>query len=389
MTKPSEPSALADQETCAGQAAVPAPEGIPPPAPDAPPRRRASRLIDIAAEAGVHVSTVSRVLNGDPALSIRPETYERVISAARAQGYRPNALARALKQRRTGAMALVVPLLRNPIWTRLQRGALQQARERGYVVMIMEEPTEEPRPPGDYRYLVEESRVDGLLLATALRVPEHHTGMPAIPHVYVNRRGPDPGNDVIMDEAGAMRLFVEYLAGQGHERIALIDGPAEVDTVHRRVAAARRFCTARGIALSVRHAAATEEGGWDAGQRMLRRDPRPTACGVGSLNQLFGLMSALRTAGVGVPAEMSLVSFDEDECLAFMDVPVTSVCMPLSDLGQAAVDALVARIDGQPAADVLIREPIRLLLRDSVAAPPGLRPARAVPLPRAPGRATG
>jgi DNA-binding LacI/PurR family transcriptional regulator len=337
----------------------------------------------------VHVSTVSRVLNGDPALSIRPETYERVLSAARAQGYRPNALARALKQRRTGAMALVVPLLRNPIWTRLQRGALQQARERGYVVMIMEEPTEEPRPPGDYRYLVEESRVDGLLLATALRVPEHHTGMAAIPHVYVNRRGPDPGNDVIMDEAGAMRLFVEYLARQGHERIALIDGPAEVDTVHRRVAAARRFCTARGITLSVRHAAATEEGGWDAGQRMLRRDPRPTACGVGSLNQLFGLMSALRTAGVGVPGEMSLVSFDEDECLAFMDVPVTSVCMPLSDLGQAAVDALVARIDGQPAADVLIREPIRLLLRDSVAAPPGRRPARAVPLPRAPGRATG
>ncbi|HEY3979087.1 MAG TPA: LacI family DNA-binding transcriptional regulator [Streptosporangiaceae bacterium] len=389
MTKPSEPSALADQESCAGQPVPPAAEGSPPPGPDAPPRRRASRLIDIAAEAGVHVSTVSRVLNGDPALSIRPETYERVLSAARAQGYRPNALARALKQRRTGAMALVVPLLRNPIWTRLQRGALQQARERGYVVMIMEEPTEEPRPPGDYRYLVEESRVDGLLLATALRVPEHHTGMPAIPHVYVNRRGPDPGNDVIMDEAGAMRLFVEYLADQGHERIALIDGPAEVDTVHRRVAAARRFCTARGIALSVRHAAATEEGGWDAGQRMLRRDPRPTACGVGSLNQLFGLMSALRTAGVGVPGEMSVVSFDEDECLAFMDVPVTSVCMPLSDLGQAAVDALVARIDGQPAADVLIREPIRLLLRDSVAAPPGLRPARAVPLPRAPGGATG
>ena len=389
MTKPSEPSALADQETCAGQPAPSGPEGSPPPGPDPPPRHRASRLIDIAAAAGVHVSTVSRVLNGDPALSIRPETYERVLGAARAQGYRPNALARALKQRRTGAMALVVPLLRNPIWTRLQRGALQQARERGYVVMIMEEPTEDPRPPGDYRYLVEESRVDGLLLATALRVPEHHTGMPAIPHVYVNRRGPDPGNDVIMDEAGAMRLFVEYLAGQGHERIALIDGPAEVDTVHRRVAAARRFCTARGINLSVRHAAATEEGGWDAGLRMLRRDPRPTACGVGSLNQLFGLMSALRTAGVDVPGEMSVVSFDEDECLAFLDVRVTSVCMPLSDLGQAAVDALVARIDGQPAADVLIREPIRLLMRDSVAAPPGRRPARAVPLQRAPGRTAG
>src|SRR5882724_10439491 len=65
-------------------------------------RRQASRLVDIAEAAGVHVSTVSRVLNGDPALSIRPETYQRIITTARAQGYRPNALARALKRRRTG-----------------------------------------------------------------------------------------------------------------------------------------------------------------------------------------------------------------------------------------------------------------------------------------------
>src|SRR5450755_1002531 len=72
----------------------------------APPRggrRRAPRLVDIAQAAGVHVSTVSRVLNGDPALSIRPETYERILSTAHAQGYRPNALARALKRRRPEA----------------------------------------------------------------------------------------------------------------------------------------------------------------------------------------------------------------------------------------------------------------------------------------------
>jgi DNA-binding LacI/PurR family transcriptional regulator len=374
MTQPREPAA--DQ---------PGPGADAPAQPRrAAPRRRASRLIDIAEAAGVHVSTVSRVLNGDPALSIRPETYERVLAAARAQGYRPNALARALKQSRTGALAMVVPLLRNPIWTRLQRGALQQARERGYVVMIMEELTEEPRPPGDYRYLVEESRVDGLLLATALRVPEHQGCMNAIPHVYVNRRGPDPGNDVIMDEAGAMQLFIDYLTGLGHERIALVDGPAEVDTVHRRVAAARRVCSARGLGLSVRHAPASEEGGWDAAMRVLRREPRPTVCGVGSLNQLFGLLGAMRAEGVSVPADMSVVSFDEDECLAFLDVPVTSVCMPLSELGKQAVDALVSRIDGGPADDVLIREPISLVLRDSVAPPPGGSVAVPVPLPRAP-----
>ena len=67
---------------------------------------------------------------------------------------------------------------------------------------------------------------------------------------------------------------------------------------------------------------------------------------------------------------MSVVSFDEDECLAFLEVPVTSVSMPLPELGGAAVDALIARIEGEPAGDVMVREPMRLLQRASVAPPP-------------------
>jgi len=334
--------------------------------------RRAARLVDIASAAGVHVSTVSRVLNGDPGLSIRPETIERILTTARTQGYRPNALARALRQDRTGALAFVIPLLRNPIWVRLQRGALQRAGERGYAVMMMEEPTEAPRPPGAYRYLVEESRADGLLLATALRLTGTDDGVSAVPHVYVNRRGPDPGNDVVMDEAGAVRLFVDHLASLDHRSVLLIDGPRDVDTVYRRVQAARKYAAARGMQVTIRHAAATEEGGWDTTQRLLHGGQVPSAFGVGSINQLFGVLAALRAAGAGVPGDVSVVSFDEDECLAFLDVPVTSVCMPLAELGAAAVDALIARIEGSPASDVLIREPMHLITRASA----GPAPAR-------------
>ena len=333
-------------------------------------QRRASRLVDIAEAVGVHVSTVSRVLNGDPAQSIRPEVCELILKTARQQGYRPNALARALKRRRTGALAFVIPLLRNPIWVRLQRGALQRAGERGYVVMIMEEPGEHAKPPDDYRYLVEESRVDGLLLATALRIPGHAGGVPAVPHVYVNRRGPDHGNDVVMDEPGAVRLFLDHVTGLGHRSVLLIDGPPEVDTVHRRVSAARRICAARGIALTVRHEAMDEEGGWRGVTRLPRNRALPTACGVGSLNQLFGVLAALRHSGIGVPSQMSVVSFDEDECLAFLTVPVTSVTMPLVALGSAAVDALIARIEREPARDVMVRQPMALVPRDSVTHPP-------------------
>jgi LacI family transcriptional regulator len=331
--------------------------------------RRASRLVDIANAVGVHVSTVSRVLNDDPGLAIRPETLERILNAARIQGYRPNALARALKQDRTGALAFVIPLLRNPIWIRLQRGALQQASERGYVVMMLEQPIEDPKPPDAYRYLVEESRADGLLLATALRMAGQ-APLREVPHVYVNRRGPDRGNDVVMDEAAAVRQFIELVASLGHRSVLLIDGPKDVDTVHRRVTAARRYCASLDLAVTIRHTPATEEGGWETAKRLLSAGPLPTAWGIGSINQLFGALAALRDAEVPVPGEVSVVSFDEDECLAFLDTPVTSVCMPLAELGSAAVDALIARIEGTPASDVLVRGPMFLVSRGSVAAPP-------------------
>lgn len=80
-------------------------------------------------------------------------------------------------------------------------------------------------------------------------------------------------------------------------------------------------------------------------------------------------MAALRAAGVDVPGQMSVVSFDEDECLAFLEVPVTSVAMPLAELGGAAVNQLIARIERQPGGDVMIREPVKLLTRRSVARP--------------------
>ena len=339
-------------------------------------KRRVVRLVDIASAVGVHPSTVSRVLNGEIGHSLRPETVERILAEARARGYRPNALARALRQHRTGALTFVVPMLRNPIWVRLQRGALLRAAERGYVVMIMEEPMEDAKPPGAYSYLVTESRADGLLLATALRSgrgtgsAKPDEALSSVPHVYVNRRGPEPGNDIVMDEAGAVRLFLDHVAGLGHRSVLLIDGRREVDTVYRRVAATRRHCAALGLTAVIRHAAATEAGGFAVIRRLLAAGPLPTAIGVGSIEQVYGVLAALRGARIAVPGMVSLVSLDEDESLAYLDVPVTSICMPLAELGAAAVDALIARIDGTAGSDVLIGEPMSLVSRGSVGPPP-------------------
>jgi LacI family transcriptional regulator len=334
---------------------------------------RRPRLADIAEAVGLHVSTVSRVLNGDASLSIRPETRDRILATARRQRYRPNAMARGLKQARTGALAMVVPLLRNPIWASIQRGALQAAVDGGQVVMILEEPPDRTRPPADYQYLVEESRADGLLIATAQRSVGERSRTPTVPHVYLNRRGPRPGNNVVMDEEKAMCLFVERLSGLGHRRLGVLDGFKTIDTVHRRATAIRRLCAEHGMSAAFVHAEDTEAGGYDATMELLARRDVPTAIGIGNLNQLFGAMKALRERGASVPEDMSLVSFDEDDCLGYLEVPVTSVSMPLEALGAAAVRALIERVDGGPGTDVLLSDPLVLVERDSAAEP---RPAR-------------
>ena len=173
-----------------------------------------------------------------------------------------------------------------------------------------------------------------------------------------------------MDEAGAVRLFLDHVAGLGHRSVLLIDGRREVDTVHRRAAATRRHCAALGLTAVIKHADATEAGGFAVIRRLLAAGPLPTAIGVGSIEQVFGVLAALRDARIAVPGAVSLVSLDEDESLAYLDVPVTSICMPLAELGAAAVDALIARIDGTGGSDVLIGEPMSLVSRGSVGPPP-------------------
>ncbi len=124
------------------------------------------------------------------------------------------------------------------------------------------------------------------------------------------------------------------------------------------------------------HAEDTEACGYEATLRLLSRRDVPTALGVGNLSQLFGVMKALREADASVPRDISLVSFDEDQCLAFLEVPVTSVSMPLFELGAAAVRALITRVDGRAGTDEMITNPLVLIERESTDAPRSTRRLR-------------
>jgi LacI family transcriptional regulator len=338
-------------------------------------QRNTIRLVDVAREAGVHASTVSRVLNDSDRAAVRPETRERILAAALRMHYRPNALARGLKTSVTATVGMLVPSLRNPVYADIVRGAVAEAARLGYAVVLAEDDSTITEQTWDR--LVEEGRIDGILVASAA------PGNPVlqlvagsrVPYVFVNRRVPGSGRNVYMREGDAGRLAAEHLIGLGHVRLAQIAGPLALDTASRRAAGFSDAVVSAGLdPPAIVEARFDERGAYEAMGRLLGSRTRATGVYVSNLNQAIGALACVRRAGVGVPDDMSLVTYDDDPLAEFLEVPLTAIRMPLGELGRLAVGALVAQIDGNPARDLEVTTAPQLVLRASTGAPP--RPDR-------------
>jgi LacI family transcriptional regulator len=335
------------------------------------PAPRRIGLTDVAREAGVHVSTVSRILNGAE-ITVAPETRKRVLDTARRLRYRPQVAGRMLRSASSGALGLLVPSLRNPVWGTVAHGAIARGAEHGLVILIAEDSGDDARQVA-YERLVSEGRIDGLVICSApvgrkmlARMEED-----AIPVVFANRGVPRSNRNVVMDEDGAARLAVEHLAERGHRRIAQIDGPARIDTARRRTRGFRAACRELGIDGLVHNVPFTEEGGYETVRDVLSAGDPPTACIVSNLNQMLGAMAAVTDVGSSFPDKMALVTYDDDPISDFLAPPLTGIRMPMHEMGKAAVDAILGRIEGRPAQDVTVATPPLLVLRGSTGPAPG------------------
>jgi len=339
---------------------------------------RQATLLDVARLAGVHVSTVSRVLTDSPQLNIRPATRARVEAAAAELRYRPNATARALRSASTGALGMLVPSLRNPVYSEIIRGAFERAWERDFVVVLAED-----RGGGEaeraYERLVEQGRIDGLLIAGVRPdslLPGRAAGA-SVPFVFVNRRQLDGGHNVSMREEDAAAMAGEHLLALGHTRLAHVAGPADIDTARRRVAGFLAVARDHRLEPRVIHAAFDERAGHDAMLALLQGADPPTGVFVSNINQAIGALAAARVAGRRIPDDVSLIAYDDDPIGDFLCPPLTAIRMPLHELGAAGVDAIMARIGGRPAADVTVQTVPELVVRASTAeASPRPTPSR-------------
>jgi DNA-binding LacI/PurR family transcriptional regulator len=335
-------------------------------------RPRPARLDDVARAAGVHVSTVSRVINSSGDVAVRPETRQRILDVARELQYRPNAIARGLKLATTGTLGLLVPSLRNPVNSPIIRGAFDRAWERNFVLLLAEDTGESEVAADAYARLVEERRIDGVLIQSARLANPHLESFVSglVPCVFIDRCRPGSNRNVAMRDGDAGRMAAEHFLELGHRTLGHLAGPGDLDTVVRRRAGFGARAREAGCEPVVVEGELSEEAGYRAMVALLAHDPSPTAVYIANINQAVGAAAAVRESGRSVPAELSLICHDDDPVCAFLEVALTAVKMPLHELGSTAVDVLIDQMAGALAQDVVIDTAPELVLRRSTGAAP-------------------
>lgn len=332
-------------------------------------------LADVARASGVTTSIVSRVLNGDPTLRVRPETRQRVLAKVRELDYSPNVAARSLRTARTGAIGLIVPDVTNPIYAEILHGAEARARTDDHAILLGS--ADDLGSTGRlYTDLVRGGRIDGVLLQRMNDVDDETLrhlvmGSDDVPTVLMNSRLDGLPGSVILDDAAGARTATEHLLAAGHRRIAHIGGPAIVDSAQRRRDGFIEAMVDTGNEPPPAHvvmAGYTVETGHRAMVRLLALKERPTGIVVANLTAATGALRAAKEAGVRVPHDVSVVAIHEAWFAAHTDPPLTTIRMPLRELGDSAVRAVLNRLDGGgPADEVVDQPPPRVIVRASTA----------------------
>ena len=328
---------------------------------------------DVGEAAGVTAAVVSRVLNGDETLRVRPETRARVIAAAKALDYTPNTSARALRLASSSAICLVVTDIANPIHAATLQGAQASAARSERVVLLAD--GEEFIANGDrLRTMVDSRRVDGFVIHLSGAKGDrslHRLLAPRLPTVVMNSRVGGLAGSVSLDDAAGAQLATEHLLELGHERIAMVTGVAGSDRSQRREQGVIKALADRGLSLPTEWLV---EGGFaaslghTAGARLLCGRRRPVV--VANVMAAIGVLAAARDLGIVVPTELSVVALLDTWFCEHTAPPLTVVDLPIREMGEAAVDLLVRMIGGKPRESIVLRDPPpRLIVRRSTAPP--------------------
>ena len=323
-------------------------------------RTRRPTLHDVAARAGVSKSLVSLALQGSP--KVAPASRDVILAAADELGYLPNRTASSLVRQRTHAIGVHILDLHNPVFAEILDGVQEAARDHDYSTLLVTgsgDPATERT--GITRLL--ESRVEGLVLI-AHRLSDEDLAAIAreVPTVVVTWRtdGIAGLDSVAGDDLAGSRLAVDHLVALGHVRIAHVSG-GDTRIGRERRAGYERAMADHGLDSLVVDGAFTEQGGYAGADAAV--DAGVTALVVANDLAAIGALAALRARGLQVPGDVSVVGYDGMRLLDSLDL--TTVAQPLADMGRAAADLLMERIETPDKPSTHVLAETRLVARGS------------------------
>ena len=316
-------------------------------------QHRRVTIKEVAAQAGVSVATISRVLNGKG--PVRETTSRRVMETCQALHFTPHGIARSLSLRRTHTVGLLLPDLHGEFFSEVIRGIDAEARRTGYHLLVSGFHSDRQEMIAVFRAV--RGRVDGLIVMSPDREAEMLSShLPSgFPLVLLNSMA-GASRAITVDNYGGARAMMRHLQSIGHERIAFIKGPEQNADAAERLRGYRESVS-EPIELDGDF---SEEAGYAAGAQLISMRTRITAVFAANDAMAVGALSAFRESEVRVPEDIALTGFDDIPIARYVTPHLTTMRVDVAQLGRRAFDLLINEQDDQH--EVL---PAALVIRES------------------------
>jgi LacI family transcriptional regulator len=332
------------------------------------PRKKSTVTIhDVAAAAGVSVSTVSRVLNNKD--DVAPETYDDVRRVIADLGYTSSLAARSMRSHKTNVIGLVMPDLEQPFCINVVKGINRVIEHLEYDLLVYtggnSSASNWAMREQQYVSLLNGSITDGVIVVA----PHAKTFSTKFPLVAI-----DPHLDstdfhaVISTNCVGAKSAMEYLLNLGHRRIGFICGRPDLQSAKRRLEGYQESLRQANLPLDpdlIQPGDFIQEAGYRGAKKLLALPNPPTAIFAANDKTAIGAIEAINQAGLRVPDDVSIVGFDNIEEAAYCNGGLTTVDQSLDEMAQIAVKILLDLIQNKPLENQLHRVPTKLIIRNS------------------------
>lgn len=336
-------------------------------------------LEDVARQANVSLTTASRVLSSSPH-PVSDEKRERVLLAARELNYSPSLLAQAMVTGDTHIVGVIVGDAADPYFASIVRGVEDVARANHYLVIVCDS-DRDPEVELSYVQTLNSYRVDGVIFAGGgLSDAKYLAGIEPLLKNF-RERGAGfvslgkqlfPSYSVLVNFKELAHDAVEYLTGLGHRKIAYISGPPLLTTTQHRFEGYATALKAHQITINPDYLFEGDfkyESGKRAGEQISAMQNRPTAVMASNDLMALGCMTALKESGLRIPEDISVIGIDDIPFAKFIEPSLTTVSIPLYELGKIGMESLLQLRAGDAALQEEVFLPHKLIVRNSTAKP--------------------